>query len=326
MKKFIAIVLTVIMVLLLSGCSAKEAIASDKQEYIVSSLGFDNEDGKIKMLIEAIVVNTDDLSEDKESRIITGVGINTDEAYSEIASKITQPLSLGHNAITVIGNKITEKQLQNIFEFCENEPQINIATMLIFTRNAEKLLSSEPISSVAVGYDIMSMIEVAEEKMGTILKNRLYEVRALNNKPMETFWVPNITAENEKMTLSGLAVFQNNRVTKILNNQEAVVLSFITDSLKRGETVIEGEKIKTDYCKVAYDFSFEEKLNITVNVNIKAKGNTELLKSKAEEMLRNEDIFGLGNIIYQKKPKLWEKIKENYTEYYENAERRVNFK
>lgn len=326
MKKLTLIVLTVIMVSLLSGCSAKEAIASDKQEYIVSSLGFDNEGGKIKMLIEAIVVNTDDLSEDKESRMITGVGINTDEAYSEITSKITQPLSLGHNAITVIGNKITEKQLQNIFEFCENEPQINIATMLIFTRNAEKLLSSEPISSVAVGYDVMSMIEVAEEKMGTIFKNRLYEVRALNNKPMKTFWVPNITAEDEKMILSGLAVFQNNRVTKILNNQEAVVLSFITDSLTRGETVIEGEKIKTDYCKVAYDFSFEEKLNITVNVNIKAKGDTELLKSKAEEMLRNEDIFGLGNVIYQKKPKLWEKIKENYTEYYENAERRVNFK
>lgn len=326
MKKLTLIVLTVIMVSLLSGCSAKEAIASDKQEYIVSSLGFDNEGGKIKMLIEAIVVNTDDLSEDKESRMITGVGINTDEAYSEITSKITQPLSLGHNAITVIGNKITEKQLQNIFEFCENEPQINIATMLIFTRNAEKLLSSEPISSVAVGYDVMSMIEVAEEKMGTIFKNRLYEVRALNNKPMKTFWVPNITAEDEKMILSGLAVFQNNRVTKILNNQEAVVLSFITDSLTRGETVIEGEKIKTDYCKVAYDFSFEEKLNITVNVNIKAKGDTELLKSKAEEMLRNEDIFGLGNVIYQKKPKLWEKIKENYTEYYENAERRVIFK
>ena len=326
MKKLTLIFLTVIMVSLLSGCSAKEAIASDKQEYIVSSLGFDNEGGKIKMLIEAIVVNTDDLSEDKESRMITGVGINTDEAYSEITSKITQPLSLGHNAITVIGNKITEKQLQNIFEFCENEPQINIATMLIFTRNAEKLLSSEPISSVAVGYDVMSMIEVAEEKMGTIFKNRLYEVRALNNKPMKTFWVPNITVEDEKMILSGLAVFQNNRVTKILNNQEAVVLSFITDSLKRGETVIEGEKIKTDYCKVAYDFSFEEKLNITVNVNIKAKGDTELLKSKAEEMLRNEDIFGLGNVIYQKKPKLWEKIKENYTEYYENAERRVIFK
>lgn len=326
MKKLTLIVLTVIMVSLLSGCSAKEAIASDKQEYIVSSLGFDNEGGKIKMLIEAIVVNTDDLSEDKESRMITGVGINTDEAYSEITSKITQPLSLGHNAITVIGNKITEKQLQNIFEFCENEPQINIATMLIFTQNAEKLLSSEPISSVAVGYDVMSMIEVAEEKMGTIFKNRLYEVRALNNKPMKTFWVPNITAEDEKMILSGLAVFQNNRVTKILNNQEAVVLSFITDSLTRGETVIEGEKIKTDYCKVAYDFSFEEKLNITVNVNIKAKGDTELLKSKAEEMLRNEDIFGLGNVIYQKKPKLWEKIKENYTEYYENAERRVIFK
>ncbi len=325
MKKLLWSFLIICVLIFLSGCSAKEAIASDKQEYIVSSLGFDNENGKIKMLIEAIVVNTDDLSEDKENRIFGGVGENADEAYSEIISKITQPLSLGHNAITVFGSGITEKQLENIFEFCQMTSQINIATMLIYTENAEKLLNTKPISSVAVGYDIMSMIEVMEEKTGMVFKNRLYEALALKNKPLKTFWVPNIVIAEETISLSGLAFFKNNSVYQILDKEEMVSFSVVTDSLTRGEVVVDGEKIKTDSCKVTYDFSFDEKLNITVNIELKAKGNIEIFKKETEELLKNRDIFGLGNIIYQKEPEIWDKIKNDYEMYYDNAERQVNF-
>ncbi len=323
MKRLLWAVLILCVMFFMSGCSAKEAIASDKQEYIVSSLGFDGKEDGIKMIIEAIVVNTDDLEEEKESRLIIGEGKNINEAYGKIISKTTQPLSLGHNAITVIGEKVTPKQLDEIFEFCRENTQINIATMLIYSENAEKLLSAKAVSSVAVGYDIMSMIEVSEEKQGTIFKNRLYEALALNSKPMETFCVPYITVENEEMILNGVAVYKENKVTKLLDNEQGVILSLVTDSLKRGETVIGGQKTETQYCKVTYDFSFEEKLIININIRLKAKGDKTLIKNKTEELL-GEDIFGMGNIIYQKKPKIWDKIKNSYDEYYENGEIRVN--
>ncbi len=321
MKRLAILFCTVLTLLVLSGCSAKEAIASDKQEYIVSSIGFDNSKGDIKMIIEAIVVNTDDLKEEKESRIITGEGENPDEAYSEIISKITQPLSLGHNAVTVIGESVIPKQLDLIFEFLKETPQINIATMLIFTESAEELLSVKAVSSVAIGYDIMSMIEVSEEKQGTVFKNRLYEVVALNSKPMKTFWIPYIGVEKEEIFINGLAVFRENKMLRFLNNEQAVALSLITDSLTRGEIVVSGEKIKTQYCKATYDFDSEK---IEVNVHLKANGDKKKIKTKAQKLLQKEDIFGIGNIIYQEKPKLWERIKNDYTKYYQKAEKTVN--
>lgn len=306
----------------LSGCSAKEAIASDKQEYIVSSIGFDNANDDIKIIIEAVVVNTDDLKEQKETRIITGEGENPDEAYGNIISKITQPLSLGHNAVTVIGESITPEQLELIFEFLKETPQINIATMLIFSENAEELLSQKAVSSVAVGYDIMSMIEVGEEKQGTVFKNRLYEVVALNSKPMKTFWIPHISFNDEGIYIKGLAVFKENKMLRFLNNEQTVAFSLITDTLTRGEIVVSSKKIRTQYCKVTYDFDTEK---IEVNVRLKAQGDKEIIKAEAQKLLEKEDVFGLGNIIYQKEPKLWEKIKDDYAKFYEKADKRVNF-
>ena len=61
MKKLLSICICVLLILPLCGCSAKEAIASDKQEYIVSSLGFDSKNSRIKMILEVIIINSDDL-------------------------------------------------------------------------------------------------------------------------------------------------------------------------------------------------------------------------------------------------------------------------
>lgn len=325
MKKLLSLFLIISILYFLCGCSAKEAIASDKQEYIVSSLGFDNSDGRIKMLIEAIVVNTDDLSEEKTSKIISGEGSNVNEAFAAIISQITQPLSLGHNAVTVIGRKINFLQLEEIFEFLRDNKQINIATMLVATDNAEKLLSCDAVSSVAVGFDVMSMIEVTEEKKGTVFKNRFYEAEALNTKPMKTIYMPYVSEKNGKFLLTGLAVYSDNNFLKILKNEEIPLFCIATDSMARGEIVLEGKKIEIKYSKVTYSFSFaDEKLYIELNVRLKSRGSIETLKKQTKTILEQDDIFGIGNILSRKNPEIFDKIKKDYAYYYKNADIRVN--
>ncbi len=324
MKRLLTALLIMGCISSLCGCSAKEAIASDKQEYIVSALGFDGENGKILMLIEAVVVNTDDLSEEKESRIFKGVGNTPHEAYSKIISQITQPLSLGHTAVAVVGSKINQVQLSSILEFCRSKEQVNLATMLIYTSSAAELLSLKAMSSVAMGYDIMSMVEVSEEKRGTVFKNRLYEAVALKEKPLKTFWLPYIKIVDQWFNIDGLAVFKKERLIKTIPYERIPVFCLITDSLTRGEVVLEGKNLDIRYTKVTYDFSFEERLFININARINAEGDSSVLKYEAEELLKGEDIFALGNIIYQKKPEIWEKIKSDYKSNFENAEIKVN--
>lgn len=318
MKRILAVAF---IVMLLCGCSAKEAIASDKQEYIVASLGFDSKGSKIEMFIEAIVVNTDDLDEDKQSIIMSGIGGTIEEAYSEIISEITQPLSLGHNAVTVIGSGLSSGQLESVFEFCRSTPQINPATMLIYCDSANKLLACEPLSSIAVGYDIMSMIEVTEEQKGTIFKNRLYEAEALRQKPMKTFYIPYLSVEEKKFSLDGLQIFEDNKPNIKLENDEVPLFCLITDSATSGVFTLNSEKFEVKYSKASYDFKNN---SITVNLRLRASGNVKELKAKTQELLQKEDIFSLGNIIYQKEQKIWNAVKNDYQAYYKNAEKRVN--
>lgn len=324
MKKAIAVALIMCVVFFLCGCSATEVISANQQEYIVSALGFDSEKGKVKLTVEAVAVNTEALREEEENFKISALGNTVYEAYSNALARVTQPLSLGHSGVSVIGSEINADRLEEILNFHKEQTQINISAMLVFTESAEELLNCRPTTSVAIGYDIMSMLEVAEKWQGTEFKNRLYEVNSQKLKPLKTFAIPRISVKEEKPALSGLAVFKDNKMNTLLDNEETALYCLITNSLTEGEIVLKGDKTEIKYANVKYDFGFEERLNVNVGIHLKANGNVENLKELTEEFLYKEDIFGIGNIIYQKDNKIWERIKTDYQDFYRNADIKVN--
>ncbi len=324
MKKLLALGLIMCVILLLCGCSATEAISSEQQEYIVAALGFDGDKDEIKLTIEAIAVNTDALRDEEENLKISAMGETVTEAYFKALNQITQPLSLGHSAVSVIGSGINAHQLEEILDFHKEQPQINISAMLVFTRSAEQLLNCKPSTSVAVGYDIMSMLEVAVKGEGIDFKNRLYEVSSQRHKSLKVFTLPQISVEEEKFLLDGLVSFKNDEVDRNFTEDEVPLYCIITDSLKRGEINLDTKKIKIKYSDVKYSFSFDDRLNITLNIHLKADGDVKKIKEGAKALLKEGDSFGLGNIIQQKDRKIWEKIKNNYDEYYKNARIKVN--
>ena len=323
MKKLLCFVVALNFVFL-CGCSVKEAITSDKQEYIVSALGFDGEKGNVKITAEAIVINNDDLTEDKSAGLFSGEGKTVAEAFEKIVFSATQPLSLGHSAVMIIGRELSSAHLEDVFSFLESQEKINISIILCAADSAFEVLTSKPISSVAVGYDIMSMVEVNEERRGTLFKNRFYEVLSLKSKPQGTFQLPFLKVKKGEISVSGISVFKGNLPTERIENQEIPLFCLARDSLSRGEFVLNGEVFKVDYSSVTYNFSLKENLEITLNIHLKTKGDKNLLKRKTESFLRGYDICSLGNIISQKEPEIWEKIKGNYNEIYKNANIRVN--
>lgn len=329
MKKILSICTALFLVLPLCGCSAKEAIASDKQEYIVSSLGFDNKNSRLRMILEAVVVNSDDLTSEKQNELIIGTGDTAKEAFAEITEKTTQPLMFSHSGVIVIGDEITSSQLEDIFDFCYEKDEINLAAMFVHTENAEELLSCKTVSSVAVGYDIMSMVEVISEERGLVFENLFYETESARNKPMNTLFMPNITVEDKDFSLKGLTVFKENVNIRELDLEEAQALSFITDNVTRGDFLLNGKEINVKSAKTTYDFALSDNLEISLKIRLNADGSNTLLTEKIQNIFysaqkRGEDIFAIGNLIYHQAPKIWENIKENYNEYFQNASLQVS--
>lgn len=326
MKKIICFILGLGLILSLCGCSAKEAIASHKQEYIVTALGFDTDEKGIRMILEAVVVNSDDLDSSKENRLIEGAGANVDEAFSQISQKTTQPLMFSHTGTVIISDGLSQTQTEDIYDFCYERDEINLAVMFVNTENAKELLSCKTVSSVGVGFDIMSLIEVVAEEKGMAFENLFYEIESARNKPQKTVYLPVISVENKEFFFDGTAVLKENRLIEKLNTENSQILYMIKGDFDGGSFLSHGSFCEIKSIKTTYDFDFEDRLLITVNMRLDKNKNE--IKASAEKLIfqmqeNGEDVFGFGNEISHKSPDIWKKIGSDYEKKFKNALVRV---
>ena len=214
MKKAFAILILLVFTVFLCGCSTKSAVVYNRGEYIVSAIGFDNDFNDVRMTVEAIVINSDNPQSPEKSKIFLGSGTDTKQAFFELSKKITQPLMFSHTGVVVMGENLSQKQINDIFRFCYEKDEINLAAMFVSTNNAEELLSCKAVSSVAVGYDIMNMIQVMGEKTNFKFKNRFYEVEANRNESSKTVSLPYFTVSDGGMIFEGLNVYEQDLLIK----------------------------------------------------------------------------------------------------------------
>ncbi len=152
-----------VLLLFLCGCEKQGP------EYLVSSIGFDKVNDGYKVCFESVIINSEDTKQ--TVKLLKGEGQTLSMAINEIEKQCTQPLLLSHCGVLVIGDSITKNELNDIATYCVKGEQITLAAFLIRTESAQKLLSVKPLSSVAVGFDIMGLLEQSKH-----YKNRLFEL------------------------------------------------------------------------------------------------------------------------------------------------------
>ena len=175
-----------IFTLLISLCGCRQTGG----EYIISSMGFDNSGGLINTCFEAIVINSE--TTESQIKLIEGKGKTVTDGIEKIKKQTTQKLLLSHCGVLVMGENLTESQINEIYEFCFNERDITLSARVVVTENAKQLLQTKPVSSIAVGYDILGLIEQYSKKDKQI-KNRYFEIMALERRVA----LPKITPTKE---------------------------------------------------------------------------------------------------------------------------------
>ena len=162
------------LLLLLCGCE------KTKPEYLISSIGFDSKDGEFTTCFEAVILNSE--KDSQELKILSASGKTVEDCVEQISRQSTQPLLLSHCAVLVIGESITQDQLNQIYEYCFRERDITLSAFFVETENAEKLLSQKPISTICAGYDILGLLEQYSTFKNVKLRNRYFEIMALNGQ------------------------------------------------------------------------------------------------------------------------------------------------
>lgn len=161
MKKLIILLLCP---LLLCGCRQKP------QECLVTAIGADYDDGLYTLYFEAVVTNTEKDSQKRE--VLTAKGRTLLETVEQIEKQATLPLLTSHCGVVAVGKGITRTKLLGIMRYCKENRDIPLSVQFIKTDSPQELFETDPISSISVGYDLVSMMQKNEKP----LNNRLFEI------------------------------------------------------------------------------------------------------------------------------------------------------
>ncbi|MBO5211851.1 MAG: hypothetical protein J6B80_07990 [Clostridia bacterium] len=158
--------LFILLLLPLFFCSCRQK----PQEYLITAIGADYDGGLYTLYFEAVIANTEEEGQKRE--IITAKGRTLLETVENIEKQATLPLLTSHCGVVAVGKGITRTKLLGIMRYCKENRDIPLSIQFIKTDNPEKLLKTEPISSISVGYDLVSIMQKSNKK----LSNRLFEI------------------------------------------------------------------------------------------------------------------------------------------------------
>ncbi len=161
---------------LLCGCSNVRRIVSQNGRYLVSAMGVDKSESGVLVSLEAIVVNSQDSEQDIKPQVFEGQGKNVETAFKQASLKTAKPFDLSHCAIIVLGQGLDTKNKEEIYDFCFNDREITVSVGFISTESANKLLNQKPVSDIAVGYEIATMLETQYSENKISFKNRFFEI------------------------------------------------------------------------------------------------------------------------------------------------------
>lgn len=302
-KRLLALFFVCLFIFSLCGCNSFSVFSSDSHRYLISSLGFEEKTNEIVVYVETLVINSEDMNADKKRIIFEGKGDTCEKAFDISKSTAAENFDLSHCGIIALSNNLSPENLNKILNWCYDTAKITLSAKLIACENPKKLLDLEPLSSIASGYDILSLLEKTSEIQAVNFKNSLFEILSKTELELNVFSLPLISLENNKRFISGLSIFKDNSHILNLNLNQMLLYSLITDSFLKGNSNI--KSAKTTY-------KTKNNGNFIINISLNTSKNKGTIKNDLENFLLSSlnnygDIFGISNIIEYQNPRLWNK-------------------
>lgn len=309
-----AVLLIVILVLFLSGCT----YSSGDRQFIVSSVGFSAEGENIEVTAEIIIINSESEETDPVPKVMTGRGKTISEAFDEIGAGLAKPMLLEHCGVIIISKEMTAEWFGKICDYCFSENRITLSAYMISAEKPQKLLSQKPESSVSVGYDLMGIIEQQTERTGILYDNRYFEVESKREKGEDTFILPHFAVSEDMVEVDGVTLFYKDEAVFLLDNRKSEIYALMTGNYSKGRIRIGAEEYDITSRKTEYSYKDEKNNEIILKLELSGDKNGAPPDEKLEyEILNlekelreklNTDIFGFTNTL----SKRYSKFRKNY--------------
>lgn len=305
MRKIFCLLAAISLCISLCGCSYKRMLAGSGAEYIISAMGFDQNGDELTVILEAVIINSEDADVDKKTSLLKGTGKNTDTAFAQALQSATEAVMLSHLGAVVIGNGVSAENFKEINDWFYNKRDTTLSTFFVSTENAEKLLSCETVSSVAVGYDIVGMLEQNSGETGIDYKNRFFQIEGAYKNKTDTVALPYFSQDEESFSLEGIQIFSKLSPALQLTDEQAFYYSLARDAQTQGTVTLQNQKLDITSAHTSYKLKND---NIEMRISLKLRQDeipVSKLKNGINELYElsaksGTDIFSLEDIIHSK--------------------------
>ncbi len=239
MKK---IIICILILLTLTACNSASDYIEPEDRIIVSALGFENDEGQIKLTVEFINVNTTDNSDSYSISVINGIGNTTDKAVKDIEKKLDGRLMLSQCPVIIISRNLDYQKLDNLCDFIIEHDEIPLGVRLVESKNPYEIIKSNE-DKKPMGYQIMGMLRFAENSFGIRDKDTFVEIINSKNSNDNIYKIPSFRLENE-VAIYGCAVFKDNEFLNDFNMIDTQLLYLIEDDLSKCEIIVDDEVLK----------------------------------------------------------------------------------
>lgn len=289
-----------------------------------------------------------------EGLSLTVDGYSPTDAYFKAASMSSRSLHFGHSKLLLLSNKVFDypELEKEILDYIEREPNLNRSIIMAIVKgNTEDYIKVKPMMEDGIDSYITNLLGNSRIT-GTISPITLTKyIDMVKSKSISMLPVFDLKSEDE-IELEGVAVIENNKIKAYLNNNEIENVQILRSDIGSSKKVVTSGGHPIDYYIETVDSNLDikyidNKLHLKYSIftegdlagyytdakEIEAKDikileeelNTQMEKELLEVAYRTKndlklDVLEIEDKVRKYHYKLWESIKDNWSEEFQKAE------
>ncbi|MDR0271103.1 Ger(x)C family spore germination protein [Paenibacillus sp.] len=275
MKTWKMMLAACLIVVLLPGCWDQKLL---KDIRIIDINGLDlNPDGKLQNTSSVLDVSGPQASPKESNEIHTGTGNTISHLRDILDRQISGIYSTSKRRFILIGEGLAKQGIYPYFDALYRDPTTALnAKIAVVEGTAKDAIYTENLGTKLIGEFFINLIQGMERKTFVPKVNLQLILPSMLNQGND-FTVPYITKGKTTPTISGIALFNNDKMTGTLNPEESVLYLLMADKLANNARLIlkinKGENHRPDnYIGIDIQ-SVKRKLKVNVQDirNIKVK-------------------------------------------------------
>nr|WP_272507500.1 Ger(x)C family spore germination protein [Clostridium aestuarii] len=296
-----------------------------------------------------------------KEKFITIDAFSMEDGMAKMVSRSSRTLHLGHIKLLILSDELLRHPdtVKEILDYIERKPCINRMMLVVVAKGrSEDYVKYQPVMEKNIESYITGIMENSGIKSNVIpIKfNELAILLYQNGNAI----IPNISFDKAKneIYLSGVALIKNYELQGNLDSEETSALEMLRGKIKGGKEVvfkdghpiefeIEGAERKISLVNDNYEKGLEFKVDIKLEGQLKQyyleedvfeendlkeiqSNFNDVIEKKCEKVTRitqekySIDPIGFREYVEKFKPKLYEKIKDDWDEVYEKANIDIN--